>query len=73
VRPNPIGMTIVKLISINGCMITITGVDMLDNTPLLDIKPYLPRVDAFSDARIGWFEGKMENCETKRSDSRFIK
>ncbi len=72
VRPNPIGMTIVKLISRDGCRITITGVDMLDNTPLLDIKPYLPRFDAFNDARIGWYEGKTGNCESKRSDNRFI-
>ena len=73
IRPNAIGLTIVKLIELKGCMLTIEGIDMLDQTPLLDIKPYLPQVDALHDVRIGWFEGKIEKCESKRSDTRFIK
>ncbi len=73
VRPNAIGLTIVKLIELKGSMLTIEGIDMLTQTPLLDIKPYLPQVDALHDVRIGWFEGKIEKCESKRSDKRFIK
>jgi tRNA (adenine37-N6)-methyltransferase len=73
IRPNPIGMTVVKLLEIKGCMLTIEGTDMLNQTPLLDIKPYLPEVDALNDARIGWFEGKNEKFESYKSDNRFIK
>ena len=73
IRPNPIGMTVIKLLELKGCMLTIEGVDMLDQTPLLDIKPYLPKVDSLYDARIGWFEGKTENFESYKSDNRFIK
>jgi tRNA-Thr(GGU) m(6)t(6)A37 methyltransferase TsaA len=73
IRPNPIGLTVVKLLEVKGCMITIEGVDILNQTPLLDIKPYLPQVDAVHDVRIGWFEGKIEKCESKKSDTRFIK
>jgi tRNA (adenine37-N6)-methyltransferase len=72
IRPNAIGLTIVKLIELKGCMLTIEGIDMLNQTPLLDIKPYLPEVDALNDARIGWFEGKTEKFESYKSDNRFI-
>jgi tRNA (adenine37-N6)-methyltransferase len=73
IRPNPIGMTVVKLLELYGCMLTIEGIDMLNQTPLLDIKPYLPEVDALNDARIGWFEGRTEKFESYKSDNRFIK
>jgi tRNA-Thr(GGU) m(6)t(6)A37 methyltransferase TsaA len=55
-RPNPIGMTVVRLLAVEGNTLRVAGVDMIDGTPLLDIKPYLPEVDAFPDARGGWFE-----------------
>jgi tRNA-Thr(GGU) m(6)t(6)A37 methyltransferase TsaA len=73
VRPNAIGLTIVKLIELKGCMLTSEGIDMLNQTPLLDIKPYLPEVDALHDVRIGWFEGKTEKFQSNKSDKRFIK
>ena len=73
IRPNPIGMTVVKLLELKGSILTIEGIDMLDQTPLLDIKPYLPQVDTLQDARIGWFEGKTEKFESYKSDNRFIK
>ena len=73
IRPNPIGMTVVKLVEVKGCMITIEGVDILNETPLLDIKPYVPQVDTIHDVRIGWFADKIEKCESKKSDTRFIK
>jgi tRNA-Thr(GGU) m(6)t(6)A37 methyltransferase TsaA len=53
-RPNPIGLSPVRLIGIRGNILTVEGLDILDNTPLLDIKPYLPVFDAFQAARIGW-------------------
>ncbi|MBN1437125.1 MAG: tRNA (N6-threonylcarbamoyladenosine(37)-N6)-methyltransferase TrmO [Sedimentisphaerales bacterium] len=57
-RPNGIGLTTVKLIARNGNVLQVTGVDMLDETPLIDIKPYMPRFDRFSDANNGWAENK---------------
>ncbi|WP_413287790.1 tRNA (N6-threonylcarbamoyladenosine(37)-N6)-methyltransferase TrmO [Bdellovibrio sp. HCB337] len=55
-RPNPIGMSCVKLVKINGLRLTIEGADLLDGTPVLDIKPYLPYADAFPESKIGWLE-----------------
>ena len=57
-RPNPIGLTIVKLLKIRGPVLTVSGIDMLDGTPILDIKPYTPR-DQKSEARFGWLENKI--------------
>ena len=55
-RPNPIGMTVVRLIAVEGRILHVSGVDMIDGTPLLDIKPYIPAIDAIEDAGGGWFE-----------------
>jgi tRNA (adenine37-N6)-methyltransferase len=55
-RPNPIGLSVVKLISRKDNCLEVEGVDMLDGTPLLDIKPYLPDFDVRSDTRNGWYE-----------------
>lgn len=57
-RPNGIGMSIVKLIKREGNVLTVEGVDMLDNTPLIDIKPYVPRFDIVESASEGWIAGK---------------
>jgi tRNA (adenine37-N6)-methyltransferase len=54
-RPNPIGLSIVRLLSIHSHILEIDGVDMLDGTPLLDIKPYMPDFDVRTDARLGWY------------------
>ena len=59
-RPNPIGLTVVRLLGIDGPTLTVAGVDMLDGTPLLDIKPYVPRFDAFPNASEGWLAGRPE-------------
>lgn len=53
-RPNPIGISVVRLIRIDGCTIHVNGVDLLDGTPIIDIKPYLAYADAIVDARAGW-------------------
>lgn len=59
-RPNPIGMTIVKLNSVEENILHVSGVDMLDKTPLLDIKPYVPEFDNREGVKIGWIEGKIK-------------
>jgi tRNA-Thr(GGU) m(6)t(6)A37 methyltransferase TsaA len=55
-RPNPIGMSVVRLVAVREVIIVVEGVDMLDGTPLLDIKPYVPTFDAYPEARSGWFD-----------------
>jgi len=53
-RPNPIAMSVVRLVGVDGTKLSVTGLDCLDNTPLLDIKPYFASTDAVSDAVVGW-------------------
>lgn len=55
-RPNPIGLSIVRLISRDANVLEIEGVDVLDGTPLLDIKPYMPEFDIRQNVRAGWYE-----------------
>jgi tRNA (adenine37-N6)-methyltransferase len=57
-RPNRIGMTIVKLVERRDNLLTVSGIDALDGTPLLDIKPYVLRFDCHPEASEGWFAGK---------------
>lgn len=70
-RPNPIGLSIERLVRVEGCELIIEDVDILDGTPLLDIKPYVPAFDAYPDERAGWLDGCGEVVETKKSDTRF--
>ena len=58
-RPNGIGMSIVKLVGRENNVLMVTGVDMLDGTPLLDIKPYIPKFDHIASASEGWTAGKL--------------
>jgi tRNA-Thr(GGU) m(6)t(6)A37 methyltransferase TsaA len=55
-RPNSIGLSAVELIRIEGRMLHLRGVDLLDGTPVLDIKPYVPYADAFPASRAGWID-----------------
>mgnify|MGYP001055837353 CR=1 FL=1 len=55
-RPNAIGLSAVELLGIDGRILHLRGVDLLDGTPILDIKPYVPYADAFPDARAGWID-----------------
>jgi tRNA (adenine37-N6)-methyltransferase len=55
-RPNPLGMTVVRLLAVEGTTLRVSGVDMVDGTPLLDIKPYVPAFDIHPADRVGWFE-----------------
>ncbi len=70
-RPNPIGLSIVRLNRIDGRILHLLDVDMLDGTPLLDIKPYVPVFDIRSDARAGWLELSQERSTSLKSDQRF--
>jgi len=70
-RPNPIGLSTVRLLGIDGTVLRIADVDMVDGTPLLDLKPYVPRFDDRPGARIGWFEGRLNDLEHARADGRF--
>ncbi|HPH98539.1 MAG TPA: tRNA (N6-threonylcarbamoyladenosine(37)-N6)-methyltransferase TrmO [Anaerolineaceae bacterium] len=57
-RPNPIGISVVNLISREKNILCFRGADMLNGTPLLDIKPYIPEFDVFSTDRIGWYQNR---------------
>ena len=70
-RPNPIGLSIVKLVNIDGSMLYVENLDVLDGTPLLDLKPYVPEFDWRPDARIGWLESIKAKISKTRSDDRF--
>ncbi len=61
-RPNPIGLSLCKLIDVKGRVIRVENPDLLDGTPILDIKPYIPYAEAFPDAEIGWL-AEAENAE----------
>jgi tRNA-Thr(GGU) m(6)t(6)A37 methyltransferase TsaA len=56
VRPNPIALSVARLVKVEGTRLSIVGVDCLDNTPLLDIKPYFASTDAAPDAEVGWHD-----------------
>ncbi|MBZ9570404.1 tRNA (N6-threonylcarbamoyladenosine(37)-N6)-methyltransferase TrmO [Methanobrevibacter sp. TMH8] len=73
-RPNPIGISVVKLDSVEGNVIHISNLDILDGTPVLDIKPYVPQLyeDTCKDLKVGWFEEKHKNAKDTKSDNRFI-
>ena len=51
-RPNPIGLCVVELVDVDGCTITVKGLDALQGSPVVDIKPYIPRADSVADARV---------------------
>jgi tRNA-Thr(GGU) m(6)t(6)A37 methyltransferase TsaA len=70
-RPNPIGLSVVRLDKIEDGVLHIQNVDILDSTPLLDIKPYVPEFDAQADVRIGWLEKARKNVSIRKSDGRF--
>jgi tRNA-Thr(GGU) m(6)t(6)A37 methyltransferase TsaA len=70
-RPNPIGISAVRLVEVKGCTLHIEDVDIVDGTPLLDIKPYVPDFDRRAAERIGWLSQRSRNVRQKRSDRRF--
>ena len=70
-RPNPIGFSVVQLDKIKDGVLFIRDVDILDGTPLLDIKPYVPKFDAQVEVRTGWLEKAGKSVSSRRSDDRF--
>lgn len=57
-RPNPIGLCVVELGKVEGCMLTVRGLDAFENSPIIDIKPYIPRADAVSTANVPEWTGQ---------------
>jgi tRNA-Thr(GGU) m(6)t(6)A37 methyltransferase TsaA len=70
-RPNPIGLSLVDLVDIDGRNIYVNGVDILDKSPVFDIKPYLPYAESFPDAKCGWLDEAMEK-ESKKEPLVFV-
>jgi len=70
-RPNAIGLSVVQLDMIKDGMLQIQNVDILDGTPLLDIKPYVPEFDTQVKVRTGWLENVKGTVKHRKSDDRF--
>ena len=70
-RPNPIGLSIVRLLAIEGNVLQVENVDIVDGTPLLDIKPYVPAFDHQAGERVGWLAAAREDVRQKKADDRF--
>ncbi len=70
-RPNPLGMTIVKLERVEGNCLYVSGVDILNGSPVLDIKPYIPDFDYHQPDRIGWYQEKNKKDGLVLADDRF--
>lgn len=70
-RPNHIGLSIVKLIKVENNRVEVQGIDVIDKTPLLDIKPYIEAFDAVKSSSSGWMTASEQEVSAKRSDSRF--
>ena len=71
-RPSHIGMSITKIISIKDNIVTVVGIDILNETPLLDIKPYIPQFEDVVDVKTGWMNKKESDVISKLSDNRFL-
>ena len=70
-RPNPIGLSIVQLDRIETGVLYVQNLDVLDGTPLLDIKPYVPEFDRQLQIRTGWLEQFKDSVDSQKSDNRF--
>ena len=68
-RPNPIGLSVVRLVSVDGATLTVEGLDLLDGTPVLDIKPFVGEFDDRGEVRTGWLEAARARRD--RADDRF--
>lgn len=72
VRPNQIGFSVVKLEKVKGNTLFIGNLDIVDGTPLLDIKPYVPQFDYRDTTKIGWLENTVQKHPTTKDDGRFL-
>ncbi len=77
-RPNPIGLSCVRLVAVRGRTLEIADADLLDGTPVLDVKPYIPAADAFPDAKAGWVDAQsadrwqVDASASFASDAEFV-
>lgn len=71
-RPNPIGLSCVQLVAVRGRVLEIAESDLLDDTPILDIKPYIPAADAFPAARAGWVDAQRADCWRVAATDSFV-
>ena len=69
-RPNRLGLTVCKILKVEGVTLTVSGLDAIDGTPVLDIKPYVPALDVRATERIGWFAQGLQRLSSTRSDDR---
>jgi len=70
-RPNPISISLARITSVGRSRVELEGIDLLDDTPVLDLKPHVPHFDSATDVGTGWFEGRAEQIASIRSDDRF--
>ncbi len=70
-RPNPIGLSVVRLISVEGHVLKLENVDMVDGSPVLDVKPYVAAFDSWPDSTSGWLERCAGRAGGMRADTRF--
>src|SRR5262249_5580108 len=68
--PNPIGLSMVRLVRVEATTLHIEEVDLVDGTPVLDIKPYVPQLDDRAAERIGWFAANVHKVYEVRADDR---
>jgi len=69
-RPNPIGVSVVRLERVEGTVLHISELDMLDGTPVLDVKPYVPRLFPRDGVRIGWLDGRVDGMTGSKTGDR---
>jgi tRNA-Thr(GGU) m(6)t(6)A37 methyltransferase TsaA len=71
-RPNAIGLSLARIVSVEAAAVVVDGLDLLDGSPVLDLKPYVPLFDTpVGEVRFGWFEGRAERVFARTSDRRF--
>ena len=70
-RPNGIGISVLRLLGVKKNVLEVENIDILDGTPLLDIKPFVPEFDAAQDVRTGWLEESSNRVSDRKADDRF--
>ncbi|TKX46506.1 tRNA (N6-threonylcarbamoyladenosine(37)-N6)-methyltransferase TrmO [Halorubrum sp. SD690R] len=71
-RPNPIGLSVVAIESVKEQELTVSGIDVVDGTPLLDIKPFVPEFDIPSEVETGWLDASESTIRSEQADKRFL-